>query len=250
MDDKKFLSLLGLEKVLEKLKGIFASASQGDKADEAYQHASSAHAPSNAERNVIVGVQENGKDLTPNSATRKVNVTVPTKTSELTNDSGYKTTDTNTTYTLSKSGSTITLKGSDGSETSVEDENNTYSLSSFGVTATADELNKLDGVTATAKEINYVDGVTSNIQTQLNGKAASSHTHDDRYYTEAEINTKLNSKSNTDHTHSNYASTITTTGTGNAVTSISQSGNTITVTKGATYNNYTHPTSHPASIIT
>ena len=34
------------------------------------------------------------------------------------------------------------------------------------------------------------------------------------------------------------------------MTSISQSGNTITVTKGATYNNYTHPTNHPASIIT
>lgn len=44
------------------------------------------------------------------------------------------------------------------------DTNTTYSLSSFGVTATAAELN-------------YVDGVTSNIQTQLNGKAASSHTH-------------------------------------------------------------------------
>ena len=33
------------------------------------------------------------------------------------------------------------------------------------------------GVTATATELNYVDGVTSNIQTQLNNKAASSHNH-------------------------------------------------------------------------
>ena len=86
-------------------------------------------------------------------------------------------TNTNTTYTLSKSGSTITLSGSDGSKTSVTDDNTTYSLSSFGITATAAELNKLDGVTATAAEINYLDGVTSAIQTQLNGKAASSHTH-------------------------------------------------------------------------
>ena len=86
-------------------------------------------------------------------------------------------TNTNTTYTLTKSGSTITLTGSDGSKTSVTDSNTTYSLSSFGITATAAELNKLDGVTATAAELNYVDGVTSNIQTQLNGKAASSHTH-------------------------------------------------------------------------
>lgn len=78
--------------------------------------------------------------------------------------SATDTKDTNTTYTLTKSGSTITLKGSDGSETSVTDANTTYSLSSFGVTATATELN-------------YMDGVTSNVQTQLNGKAASSHTH-------------------------------------------------------------------------
>lgn len=50
-------------------------------------------------------------------------------------------------------------------------------LSQLGLTATAAELNKMDGVTATTAELNYVDGVTSNIQTQLNGKAASSHTH-------------------------------------------------------------------------
>ena len=72
--------------------------------------------------------------------------------------------DTNTTYTLTKSGSTITLEGSDGSSTAVNDDNTTYSLGSFGITATAAELN-------------YVDGVTSNVQTQLNGKAASSHDH-------------------------------------------------------------------------
>ena len=36
-----------------------------------------------------------------------------------------------------------------------------------GVTATASEINKLDGVTATTTELNYVDGVTSNIQTQI-----------------------------------------------------------------------------------
>lgn len=50
-------------------------------------------------------------------------------------------------------------------------------LAQLGLTATATELNALDGITATVTELNYVDGVTSNIQTQLNGKAASSHTH-------------------------------------------------------------------------
>ena len=45
------------------------------------------------------------------------------------------------------------------------------------LTATAAELNVLDGITATTTELNYVDGVTSSIQTQLNNKAAASHTH-------------------------------------------------------------------------
>lgn len=33
------------------------------------------------------------------------------------------------------------------------------------------------GVTATAAELNYVEGVTSNIQEQLNGKSDDNHTH-------------------------------------------------------------------------
>lgn len=49
--------------------------------------------------------------------------------------------------------------------------NTTYSLSSFGITATAAELNKLDGLATTAKELSYVHGVTSSIQDQLDAKA-------------------------------------------------------------------------------
>ena len=55
-------------------------------------HADSAHAPSNAQANVIETVKVNGTALIPNS--KAVDVTVPTKTSQITNDSGYKTTDT------------------------------------------------------------------------------------------------------------------------------------------------------------
>ena len=57
-----------------------------------------------------------------------------------------------------------------------KDTNNQYTLSSFSVTATAAELNVLDGITATTAELNYCDGVTSNIQTQLNGKLGTSGT--------------------------------------------------------------------------
>ena len=45
-------------------------------------------------------------------------------------------------------------------------------LADLGITATASEINVLDGIIATTTELNYTDGVTSNIQTQLNAKAA------------------------------------------------------------------------------
>lgn len=37
----------------------------------------------------------------------------------------------------------------------------------------------ISDLTATATELNYMDGVTSNVQTQLDGKAASGHSHSD-----------------------------------------------------------------------
>jgi len=45
------------------------------------------------------------------------------------------------------------------------------------VTSSAAELNILDGATLSTTELNYVGGVTSAIQTQINGKADTSHTH-------------------------------------------------------------------------
>lgn len=55
----------------------------------AYTHSQAAHAPANAEKNIIVGLQKNGTDLTVDATTRRVNITVPTKTSDITNDSGF-----------------------------------------------------------------------------------------------------------------------------------------------------------------
>ena len=52
----------------------------------------------------------------------------------------------------------------------------------------------------------YVDGRTSSVAwDNITGKPStytpSSHTHDDRYYTESEVDSKLNSKANSSHTH-------------------------------------------------
>ena len=64
------------------------TAFDGFRGKKAYDHSQSAHAPSNAERNIIVGIQKNGADVAPDGS-RKVNITVPTKTSQITNDSGF-----------------------------------------------------------------------------------------------------------------------------------------------------------------
>ena len=79
--------------------------------DSAKTHADSAHAPSTAQANVIETVKVNGTALEVSG--KAVNVTVPTKVSELTNDSEYiiiddtKSSDT-TTYSSSKIVSEIT----------------------------------------------------------------------------------------------------------------------------------------------
>lgn len=119
---------------------------------------------------------------------------------------------TNTTYNLTKSGNTITLRGSDGSTFNVTDSNTVYgnaTTSAAGLMSAADKA-KLDGIFA-GSNYGTVDAELSTtstnpvqnkvIKSALDGKSNTGHTHDDRYYTETEINTKLNGKSNTGHKH-------------------------------------------------
>ena len=47
----------------------------------------------------------------------------------------------------------------------------TLSIGGTAITATAAELNKLDGMVATTVELNYLIGTTSEIQAQINSKA-------------------------------------------------------------------------------
>lgn len=71
-----------------------STAFRGDLGQIAYNHSQAAHAPSNAERNIITSIKRNGTALTPD-ASRAVNISVPTKTSEITNDSGFITSGAN-----------------------------------------------------------------------------------------------------------------------------------------------------------
>ena len=61
--------------------------------------------------------------------------------------------------------------------------------------------------------VNYANSAGSVAWNNVSGKPSSytpsSHTHDDRYYTESEVNSLLGGKSDTSHTHSNYLTGIT-----------------------------------------
>ena len=103
--------------------------------DAAYTHSTSTHAPTNAEKNVIVGIQKNGTNLSVDS-NRRVNITVPTKTSDLTNDSSFVTQTTlNTTIETTKSKTvSATLFASNWTGASAP---YTYTLAVTGVTASS-----------------------------------------------------------------------------------------------------------------
>lgn len=59
--------------------------------------------------------------------------------------------------------------------------------------------NALNGK-ANSSHSHSISNIT-NLQSALDSKSDTGHTHDDRYYTETEMNTKLNGKANSSHTH-------------------------------------------------
>lgn len=59
--------------------------------------------------------------------------------------------------------------------------------------------NALNGK-ANSSHSHSISNIT-NLQSTLDSKSETGHTHDDRYYTETEMNTKLNGKANSSHTH-------------------------------------------------
>jgi len=98
----KFVSLERLARFLENIKKIFVQKEVGKGLSEndltndlksnynaAYTHSGTAHAPSDAQANVLNGIKVNSVALTINNKT--VNVIVPTKVSDLENDSEYLT---------------------------------------------------------------------------------------------------------------------------------------------------------------
>ena len=94
--------------------------------ESAYTHSTSAHAPSNAQVNIIETVKVNGTALTPSS--KAVNITVPTKASDI----GAATEGTTIIGTLSAGQTSLALSNSAITTDSTID----YYVNRFGVSAT------------------------------------------------------------------------------------------------------------------
>ena len=115
--------------------------------------------------------------------------------------------DKNTTYTLTKNeNNEIVLTGSDGSTTSVTDTdtNTTYGVatsSTLGLVKSGTDItvDSSGNVSVNDDSHNHVISNVDGLQSALDGKSATGHTHDDRYYTESEIDSKLSGKANSSH---------------------------------------------------
>ena len=178
-----------------------STAYRGDRGKTAYDHSQTAHAPSNAEKNIIVGVQQNGTDLTIDG-NRKVNIPVPTKTSELDNDSGFITTSdipegAAASTTVPKVAGTAAIgtelafargdhihpaqtsvSGNAGTATKLAT-TRTITLSGdvSGSTTFDGSENVTINTTVADDSHNHTIANIDGLQTALDGKAASDHTH-------------------------------------------------------------------------
>ena len=128
-----------------------------------YTHPSGTNPHGTTKSDLGLGNVENKSSATIRGELTKENVTTALGYTPPTTDTKYTHPTTSGNKHIPSGGSEgqILRWASDGTAVWGNDSNTTYTLASFGITATKDE-------------INYVDGVTSNIQTQLNNKAASS----------------------------------------------------------------------------
>ena len=78
-----------------------STAYRGDRGKVAYDHSQAVHAPTSAEKNVIVGVQVNGSDLTVD-ANRKVNINISGKEDKSNKITSWSSTASDTKYPSEK----------------------------------------------------------------------------------------------------------------------------------------------------
>lgn len=203
----------------------------------AYTHAQSAHAPSDAEKNVqsdwtvtdtssdafiknkpsLGTAAAKSVDTSISAASTSANLPTSAAVAAFVESKGYKTTDNNTTYDLAASANSTNgnvqinlTAGGSGSGT------DSIIVEGAGSTTVTTDANGVITINTPMLPTPDIDIDSSSTNAIANSAVASA----------------LDNKSDIGHSHTNYASTVSVTGTGNAITAISQSGNTITATKG------------------
>lgn len=135
--------------------------------DAAYTHSQTPHAPSNAEKNTIVGIQKNGTDVGIDASTRKVNIIVPTKVSELDNDSKF-TSNTGTITEIKVNGTSITTSGSANIPAA--------STTAYGAAKLSSATNSVDEtLAATPKAVKAAYDLAKNKVDKVAGKGLSTN---------------------------------------------------------------------------
>lgn len=169
---------------------VHITSSERTNWNSAKTHANSAHAPANAEKNqnafsnVLVGDTNVSADNATDTLTFAGNNVIITP--DATNDKiTFSVADGSTNgkgivqLTNSTSSTSTTTAATPNSVKSAYDLANSAKTTADGK-ANAEHSHKVSNITdltATATELNYMDGVTSNVQTQLNDKASGVHSH-------------------------------------------------------------------------
>lgn len=144
--------------------------------------------------NMENGIEANSTDITNETsratqAEKSIRDSIPTKTSDLSNDSGYKTTDTNTTYTLTKEGNKIVLTGSDGSTSNVTDSSGTTDLSNYYTKGETYNQGQIDSKLNSKANVSDLNEVINSFATKAD--VANDHYKKSETYNKGEIDTKI-----------------------------------------------------------
>lgn len=163
-----------------------------------------------------------GKQDAYNDGRFATKASVPTKVSQLTNDSGYQTSDQLQTAISNALASVLTWKGVKETVSALPGSGNKVgdvwhvSADSAEYAWDGSEWQALGGVIQASVAWDDITGKPSTfapsahthttaqvtgLDDALAGKAAATHSHDDRYYTESEVDEKLAGKAGTSHTH-------------------------------------------------
>lgn len=177
---------------------VHITSSERTNWNSAYSHSTSAHAPSNAERNIVVGIQKNGTDLTVDSSTRKVNITVPTTAAEIgaaasthNHDAAYD------TKGAAASALASAKTYADNAATTVKNDllngaGTAYdTLKELGdlIDDNKDAIDALETIASGKADASHTHAIAdvSGLQTALDGKAATSHGTHVTYSTTAPV---------------------------------------------------------------